>query len=116
MIQEKQMSDLLKSAKKSKKGICALKKVAFDCGNLELVAELRELEKKLFPESPQTAEAKVRAKKLNLLFRMVEIDVPLSACWVIAETLSQYNKTKGNFDMKQASKIIAKRMEIFDKE
>lgn len=110
----KKTTEFLNSARKSKKAMNLMIQACVEVKNHELASELTEELKKLFPETKQEKEAKERAKKLNLLFRMVELKISEEACWVISEALSEYNKYKGNFDMEKASKIIAKRIELFE--
>jgi hypothetical protein len=110
---EKLIVSLLKEAKKSKKSLGELRTLARHLQMNEFADKLRELESKLFPESKEYKEAHERAKKLNLLFRMVELNIPESVCWTVSETLKVYNRKKGNFDLLDATKLIDKKNELF---
>ncbi|MEK6880229.1 MAG: hypothetical protein AABY22_11500 [Nanoarchaeota archaeon] len=114
---EKLLIKLLEDVKTDKKALVLLKNTAVRTNsNFELASKLRDLEVKLFPETKEAKDAKKQAKELELLFRMVDLNIEESTCWKIAETLRQYNKMKGKFSIKESSKIIAKTKEIFDNE
>lgn len=115
-VSEKLLVELVNSAKKNKKGLIRLKNAAVTCMQYELAAQLRSLEVELFPETKDEKSAKEMAKRLNLLFRMVDLDIPLSTCWKINETLRVYSKMKGKFGLKESSKIVEKTKEIFNAE
>jgi hypothetical protein len=51
MVSEKELMDLFEKAKKSKEGLKLLKQVALVCQKYELAANLRMLERELFPET-----------------------------------------------------------------
>ncbi len=110
---EKLLLGLLESAKKDKNGLIRLKNTAVRCQNFELASELRTLELKLFPETKEEKDAKELVKKLDLVFRMVDLKIDDRTIWVIQETMKVYGKKKGKFDLKDASTIVAKSKEIF---
>jgi hypothetical protein len=107
------MQMLFNEAKKNKKNLVNLKSTALNCQMFELAAKLRELEKELFPNSEEYNLAHEQAKKINLLFRMVDLNIPEPICWLIEETLKLQKKKKGNFDLLDASKLIEKKKELF---
>lgn len=110
---EQLFKQLIEAAKKNRKGLIRLKNAAVTLQEFELASQLRELETKNFPETEEVKAAKKQAKDLNLLFRMVDLNVSEDKCWLIAETLKLYNKKKGKFDIKDAAKIRAKEVELF---
>lgn len=55
---------------------------------------------------------KEKAERLNLLFRMVDLNIPLDVCWVIGKTMKKYKKKKGKFNVKNAVKITCKKDEL----
>jgi hypothetical protein len=107
------MQKLFEEAKKSKKNLVKLKSTALHCQMFELAAKLRDLEIELFPNSEEYNLAYEQAKKINLLFRMVELNIPESVCWLLEETLKVYKNKKGKFDLLDASKLVAKKNELF---
>lgn len=106
---EQLLNDLLEKAKTDKKSLNMLKTTAIRCQQFELAAQLRELETSIFPESEEEKEA----KNINVVLRMVELNVPNDICWLINETLKTYSKMKGKFSIKEATELIHKRKELF---
>lgn len=111
---EQLLMQMLEAAKKDKKTFKVLKNSAVKCQQFELAVNLREMEKELFPETEEEKQAKEKAKEINLIFRMVELNVSEDVCWLISETLKVYSKIKGKFSIKQASELIVKRKMLFD--
>ena len=110
---EQLLKQLVEAAKKDRKGLIRLKNAAVTLGEFEMAAKLREIETTNFPETDEVKSAKQKSKELNLLFRMVDLNVPEDKCWVIYETLKLHNKKKGKFDLKDAAKIRAREVELF---
>lgn len=110
---EELLKQMLEEAKKDKAKLAQLKMTAVKLGQMQLAGELRELERELFPESPEVTSVKQKAKKLNLVFRMVELNIPEDVSWLIEATIKKYWKRHGNFDLNDASGLICKRKEIF---
>lgn len=108
------LTDLVEKAKGNKKGLIMLKNTAVRCQQFELASQLRELEISLFPETDEEKEAKKLAKEINLVLRMVELNVSEDVCWLISNTLKVHSKKKGKFSIKEASELIVKRKELFD--
>lgn len=100
--------------KKSKKAIRAIKTEAVSQNLLELAANIREIEIEAFPETEEQKAAKEYSNQLNLLFRMVDLDVPNKQCWIIGETLKAFQKKKSKFDLLDAVKLKEKAKELFD--
>lgn len=105
--------NLVEAAKKDKKKIKAFKVLAVDCQQFSLAADLRDIECELFPESKESIDAKIEASKLNLVFRMVGLDIPDRIAWIVNQTLKKHWKRRGNFDLKDASTIMSKATEHF---
>lgn len=110
------LNQLIENAKKDKKKVLALKEMAVKCQQFELAAEFRQLEKDLFPETEEVKNAKELAKNINLVLRMVELNVSEDVCWLISETLKVHSKMKGKFSIKEASELIVKRKRLFEVE
>ena len=104
------LTNLLEGAKKSKKALRSLKLAALDAGQFELAANLRDLERELFPES----EDETYAKTINISLRMVGINPDMKSCWIIGKTMHILSKRKGKFDIETASDIQADADKIFD--
>ena len=105
--------ELVRKASLNKNNLIALKALSVKVQAYELASKLRAIELKNFPESKEQKKAKFYANKLNLLFRMVELNIDPESCWVIFETIDKFNKLKGEFSIKESSKILAKRDELF---
>lgn len=110
---EQLILDMFEAAKKDPDKLKAFKSAAVKCNQFELAANLRGMEQKLFPESEEDKKAKESASKLNLIFRMVELNIPEDVCFLINSTLKRYWKRKGNFDLKDASELIYAKKKIF---
>lgn len=105
--------NLVEAAKKDKNKLNSLKLIAIQCQQFSLAADIRDIERELFPESKESIDAKIQASKLNLLFRMVDLDIPDKIAWLINQTLKKHWKRRGNFDLKDASILRAKMIEYF---
>ena len=103
------LKELIEKAKGDKRLLIRLKNAAVAGQSFELASALREMERELFPE---TEQEKI-AKDLNILFRMVDLDIPGETCWVIYETLTIWKKKKGAFSLKDSAKILADKKKIF---
>jgi hypothetical protein len=110
---EKLFEQLIESAKKNRKGFNRLKNAVVTCEQFELASQLRNIEKEAFPETEEVKMAKEQAKKLNLAFRMVALNISEDVCWLIAETLKIHNEKQGNFSIDDAANLILKKEEIF---
>lgn len=111
---EKEFMQLLEAAKKDKKKLRQLKVLAVSCQQFSLAADIRDIERTLFPESKEMKEAKIEASKLNLVFRMVELNIPDRIAWLINQTLKKYWKRRGNLDLKDCAELVAKMNELFE--
>lgn len=107
--------NLVVHAKNDKKKLVALKEMAVKCQNFELAANLREIERQYFPETEEEKKAKKEAKKLNLIFRMVKLNIPDEVAWLISETMKKYRRRRGNFDLKDAADLMDNKDKIFGK-
>ena len=111
---EKLLLQLLEAAKKDKKQLIVLKNLSVKLQQFELSINLREIEKELYPESKEDKFAKEQAQKLNLVFRMVGLNVSDDACWLISETLKDYTKRGSKFSINDATALSLKHNQIFD--
>jgi len=107
------MSELLNAASRKLETLNELKNLAVKLGQYELGAECRKLEKELFPETDAEISAKEKACKLNLVFRMVELNIEPEICFRISQTLDLFKKKKGKFDLMDASKIVVESQDLF---
>lgn len=108
------ITQLIEAAKKDKKTLIFLKNAAVRSQLFEVAANIRELENELFPDTDEQKAAKIKAKEINLLFRMVELNVSEDVCWLISETLKVHSKMKGKFSLWEASQLVVKRKELFE--
>lgn len=111
---ENLLKKLLESTKTDRKGLVLLKHTAVRCQNFELAARLRELENKLFPETKEEKDTKEQMKQFDMALRMVGLNIDNEIKFTIFQTVEAHKKMKGKFDLKTASKIIAKSKEIFN--
>ena len=103
------MNELLEAAKTSKLNLIALKNMAVKLQLFTVADQVRTIQEELYPDSPEEAEA----KKLNLVFRMVDLSIPEDVCFLINMTLKRYWKRKGNFDVKDAAELVCERKRLF---
>lgn len=115
-MESQDLLKLLESAKKDKNNLRKLKMLAAECNLIELAADIRNIEVQLYPESESVKIAKKEADKLNLVFRMVELNIPPRIAWLINKTLKKHWKRRGNFDLEDAAKLRAEMIEIFGEE
>ena len=112
--QSRLFEQLIEAAKKNKKGLLKLKDAIVANQQYELAGKIRDIEKELFPPSEEEIEAKKLADELNLLFRMVELNISEDICWLIYQTLKAHSKKKGKFSIQEASDLIVKRKRLFE--
>lgn len=110
---EKLFNDLIESAKKNRKGFNRLKHAVVSCQQYELASKLRTIELEAFPETEEVKKAKEDAKKINLLLRMVDLNIKEDLCWLIAEALKEYKEKNGTFSVEDATRLVLKKEEIF---
>jgi len=104
---------LLENASKNIETLNALKNLACKTKDYELAAECRRLEKELFPETEEEVKAKQKAEELNLVFRMVDLNIENEVCFRIFKTLELFRKKKGKFDIADAFKIQVESKNLF---
>lgn len=110
---EKLFEKLIEAAKNNRKGFNRLKDAVVTCEQFELAAKLRQLEIKTFPDTEEVKLAKEQARKLNVLFRMVDLNIKEDICWLINETLKMNNEMRGEFSIDDAVELMLKKERIF---
>lgn len=106
-------NNLITAAKKDRRVLNGIKKTLVSCNEYDLAADIRELEKETFPETEDVKQAKDLAKQLNLVFRMVDLNIEEEFCYLISETLKVQSEKKGDFSIEDAAKLKSKAIEIF---
>lgn len=110
---EKLLLQFIEVAKKDRKTFARLKNAVVTGQQFELAVALRDIEKEAFPESEETNEAKETARKINTLFRMVDLNVSEDVCWLIYESIKLHDKKRGKFSLEDAVSLKAKKDELF---
>lgn len=105
---------LFEKAKTDHRLLRKLKMLAVHNQMYELGSQLRAMENELFPENEETKKAMQEAKNMNLLFRMVGLNVAEDTCWLISEAIKAHRKKKGKFSVDDAAKIKHKYNQMFD--
>ena len=113
---EQLLIELFEKAKTNKSVLRSLKMTCVKAQLFELGAYLRDIENNNFPETEEQKEAKGKAKELKDAFRMVELNIDESVCWLLAETIKMSNKKRGNFSVNDAVDIMAKKQRLFELE
>jgi hypothetical protein len=113
---EKLFNQLIEAAKKNRKGFNRLKNAVVVCQQFELASQLREIEKEAFPETEEVVAAKAEAKKLNIAFRMVDLNINEATCWLIDQTIKMRNEKHSDFSVDDAVKLRLKVDELYESE
>ena len=108
------LENMVEAAKKSKKGFRTLKEAVVSLQQYELGAELRSIEKDLFPETEEVKQAKETGSRMNLLFRMLDLNVSNEIAWMIFDAIRQHGEKGSNFTLSDACDLIEKRKRIFE--
>jgi hypothetical protein len=111
---EKSMMELLEQSKKDRKVLNLLKVASVTAKNFELAVKLRDIETANFPDSKSISKKKQRAIDIQNVLKYVDIEVPLDVCWTLDKCIKDYDRLKGNFSLRDASKIIAEKDNIFN--
>lgn len=110
------LENLVEAAKKDHKTLKALKVLAVKCQQFSLAADIRDLERELFPQTEEQKKAVLEGSNIGSLLRMIEINVPDRFAWLIYQTIKRYSKRRDNFDMKDAAELKAKMIALFGEE
>ncbi|HEX5150415.1 MAG TPA: hypothetical protein VFW07_03140 [Parafilimonas sp.] len=105
---------MLEAARREKKKFMALKNAVIACQQFELAAELREIERELFPETEEVKEAKALAEDASRVLRWVKIDMPKDVCWLVAQAMKKYFEPNGEFSQKDAAGLVDKYETLFE--
>lgn len=112
---EKRLIKLIEAARKDRKLLKDLKELAVRYKQYELGCDLRNMEKEAFPETEEVKEAKEYASKVNMAFRMIDLNATNEkACWLLAKTVKAYEEKKGKFSLKDAAELSAQADRLFD--
>ena len=112
--QARLFDQLLNAAKTNKKGLLKLKDAIVANQQYELAGKIRDIEKELFPPSDEEIQAKKLGEELNLLFRMVDLNIADDVCWIIFQAVQLHLKKKGKFSIQEASDLTVKRKRLFE--
>ena len=108
------LNSIIEATKKDKRLFRKIKIAAVESQNYELACNLRAFEKENWPETEEIKYAKERAGKLNVLFRMVEVNAPEHTCWLIDQAIKRHSEKNGEFSLKDAAELTAEYNRIFD--
>lgn len=112
-MMEKLIKELVEHAKTDYTVLRKLKIAAVNLQSYELAASLREIEKENFPERKEIEIAHDEAAKLNTLFNMVDLNISDDNCWLIKETLAEYDDSLGDFTIDDAVKLKQRKEYLF---
>lgn len=74
---------------------------------------MRNIEKEAFPETEEVMAAKAEAKKLNIAFRMVDLNINEATCWLIDQTIKMRNEKQGDFSLEDAVSLRLKMEDLY---
>lgn len=112
-MEKKLFTDLIAEAKKDRKKLHDLFKSVLACQQYELAAQLRDIERKEFPESQKIKSIKEKAWRMSDVLSLVGLDIDSGTCWLIAETLKAYDKNEGKLTKEDVAALHAKKKELF---
>ena len=91
----------------------SLKHAAVRCQQFELAANLRGLEKDLFPDTEEQAKERERVTQLSTLFSMFELKVDDRILYTIDKAIAAFKKKKGKFSVNDVVSIKVKAKELY---
>ena len=112
----KLLLQMVEKSKTEKKLFLALKGLAVKCQQFELGAELRDMEKKLFPLTKEQTEAHEFASQLDVAFRMAEVKADKGLCWLTGQIVKEYQSKGGKFSIDDATTLVETRKKLFEDE
>jgi hypothetical protein len=106
--------NILQAATKNKKGLLKLKNALVELQQYEPAMEIRDIEKKYFPESKEEKKAKADAKNMGAVLKMVDLNVSDKTAYILLKTFEAHKKMNGKFDIKTASIIVETANKYFE--
>lgn len=104
---------LLNIIKDDKLLLLKFKTILVDNNNYEMAAELRRIEKDLYPISEENAKLIDNTNTIKNLFRMADLNVPNRETFIILALINKHKKRKDNINLKDLAIIKAKSYELF---
>ena len=116
-LNENLVKNFLENIDSEHESIRHLKLAAISCKQFELAANIREIEKELFPETEEQKLAKETGEAVSLALNMTGIQrLDGKLAWIINETIKSHLKLKGKFSLKDAESIKSKAEKLFPKQ
>jgi hypothetical protein len=109
----KLFENLLDVAKKDRKKLKQLYDLVIHCQQYEFAAEIRDLEKDLFPITPEEESAKINGARIRCAFNMAGYNVDTPTAWLFNEISVMVRKKKGSYTLKDSSILVEKMKELF---
>ncbi len=81
----------------------------------DLAAKLRQIENDTWPDTEEIKAVKAHVGKLQIALRMVQLNVADDVCWLLNETIRQYNEKGSEFSLRDAASLQVKKDELFFK-
>lgn len=106
---EKLLLELLDKCKTDKKSLKVLKNLSVDLQLYDLGAELRRIEKELFPESKEEKQA----KEIQIAMQMVEVNASVEIAFVLGKLFDKIHEKGKEFSLKDAAEILAEKQKLF---
>ena len=102
--------------KKSFKRVSAvLKDIMLEKRQYGLASSIKDMEEQKFPVNEKYLADYGEAENIELLARMLEIQIPdLRSAWLLNRGILMFKEMGGNFSLNDAAKLIAESHEIFD--
>ncbi len=103
----------LNAAKQNKQLLNQFRTLAVYAGQLELGAQLRDLEVELFPDTPEQSQAKQEGERISGVLSMSGIDTNAKSSWICVKTIDAFNEKGGEFSIEDGAVIRADADRLF---
>ena len=113
---EELIQQFLEKVKTDKQALAHFKNAAVSVQQYELACKIREMEVSSFPKTDEQQVAYSEAKKVQGVLGLVDASASLGMCWAVNEAIKLYHQKGGSFNTDDASVILVKRNELFERE
>lgn len=104
----------LEKIKTDRSALNAFKNIAVKLKDYEIASRIREIQTENFPEKEEDILIKNKIRTLVSTLKMVDINIgDEKLLYVIYETIKVYEEKLGDFSMKDANEIIARKNDLY---
>ena len=110
---EQIIKELVELAKKDRKTLSSLKKIAVNAQKFELAVELRNIELEKYPKANTKGEEYKQALLFKKACALVDLTVHTKTAYKLLALAKLFNEKHGDLDIMSTGKIISESEEIF---